>query len=427
MERLFGRRNGVATHDLPNNLGSLVDRLPAGSGNCVEDLARRHTLLPYHTAFQPLDVEQRSLAAMTGMAGSIHMMLGIAASSIRRPGALQFCPECLDAMTEEWGSPHWRRDQQLPGVLVCPEHRVRLRISGVVLARTNRHEFVPCTTDACAKDGRVVTGAMSAEIAETATEVALRSAALLDAQSAHLSFDERRDGYRARLARAGLMRGRFKADQNALLRRFTERFGPYLERVQGLSLDASTENWLSSLVRTSSGAQPPLQHILLEMFLDDQPEVPARRLRAYKPRLREQAVEASRRPVLVVPRRDWREVDLSYSIDLRREAAVIRSMAPPARVTLGAIEARLGRRDWLQKRRDKLPRSAAIAAQLTEDVRTYRLRRLDWHVDRCVRGGETDPWVVLRLAGLPGTHIRVVRDRLEARLSRFAGPSARIA
>ena len=124
-------------------------------------------------------------------------------------------------------------------------------------------------------------------------------------------------------------------------------------------------------------------------------------------------MEAKTTPQGVVIARDF----TAYCIEMRREAIAIRLLAPPVRVTLSAIESRLGKRDWLQKRRAKLPRSAALAAEINEDVRSFRLRRLEWHVDSCVRRGEMDPWVVLRQAGLRGTHIRQVRERLNARSS----------
>lgn len=80
---------------------------------------------------------------------------------------------------------------------------------------------------------------------------------------------------------AGLLRGRFNANQGELASRFQRHWGDLLDRLEGVDLEGRTESWLASLVRRSSGAQPPLQHLLLRLFLAAQPAVPLKPMQAY--------------------------------------------------------------------------------------------------------------------------------------------------
>ena len=115
---------------------------------------------------------------------------------------------------------------------------------------------------------------------------------------------------------------------------------------------------------------------------------------------------------MVRARSDWRSIDLAYAARLREGAARIRRLEPPTRVTVASVERLFGRRDWLVKRRAKLPLSCSAASVLTEDIRSFQLRRLRWHATRCRAEGVFDPWVLLRRAGLTGCLIDQARHEL---------------
>lgn len=410
MRNLFNRTNAIATTDLPNDLAALVAHLPPEFGVGCDELIERHTLFPYYTAFQSVAVKERARSAMTGMAGSLHLQLGLPTFKVRRPAALQFCPECLFEMRRQWGTLHWRIAHQLPGVLVCADHGCRLRRSPVNLSWRNRHDFALADERSCSPGAPPIVAPLSGAECDHAIMLAEASVGLLRAQPEFVSLDEIRDDYRTRLARIGLARGRFKIDQRSLEDRLRAHYGSFLERVEGIQLGgADVETWLASLVRTSTGAQPPLQHLVLRAFIAAQPDAEVKPARPYKPRFKDTQTTGKRRTGPSRPRLDWKNIDREYAVEFRRKAKEVRSLEPPRRVTIGAIEARLGRRDWLSKRVKKLPLSVLAAAEVAEDTKTFQSRRLEWHAQRAIERGLMDPWIVLRRAGLGGKHIAKAR------------------
>jgi len=413
MRNVFDRANAIATTDLPNDLASLVKRLPTEFGIGCDELIERHTLFPYYTAFQSAAIKERARSSMTGIGGSLHLQLGISTFKVPRPAALQFCPECLPEMHLLWGTLHWRIAHQLPGVLVCADHGSRLRRSPVNLVSANRHHFAPAGEYSCPPGSPPIVAPLSGAERDHAIMLAEASVALLNGQTEYDSLDQIRDDYRASLARIGLVRGRLKIDQRSLEERLRAHYGSFLERVEGIQLDgAGVETWLASLVRTSTGAQPPLQHLVLRAFIGAQPDVPVTPALPYKPRFRDRPMTVGRRTRPARPRLDWDRIDREYATELSRVADEVRGLQPPRRVTLAAIESRLGRRDWLHKRVKKLPLSAVAAAGVIESTGAFQLRRLEWHVHRAVDQGLADPWIVLRRAGLSGKHISVARTML---------------
>lgn len=410
MSALFGRANAVATMDLPTNLGALVERLPLSVGMDGETLAWNHTLLPYYIRFQHPDVAARALRTMVHSGGSIHLTLGIPTFRTGRPTHLQFCKSCANGMLEEFGTLHWRCVHQLPGVLVCPDHAEPLRRSSVSLVMTNRHEFVPASAQTCDPDSEPVAMALNEDEMVGALAIAQASAALLCRPTRFRGGPELQTGYRHALYTAGLGKGRFKVNQVELKRRFKAHWGDLLHRFEGVRFAGCQETWLASLVRPSKSAQPPLQHLLLRLFLHAQPEVPPTPVRINAPRHRLKNITKVK-PV-AEPRLDWRAIDVRYARKLREGAAFIYLMEPPTRATLGGIERLLGRRDWLSKRKSKLPLSCAAAQTICEEVSAFQARRLKWYAGQCRAENVSDPWILIRRAGLKGAMINAAKVEL---------------
>ncbi|WP_454884624.1 TnsD family Tn7-like transposition protein [Sphingomonas oryzagri] len=110
------------------------------------------------------------------------------------------------------------------------------------------------------------------------------------------------------------------------------------------------------------------------------------------------------------PKRNWFAID----VRLRRSARVaideIMRQEPPVRVTLAEVERRIARRDWLVKRRAKLPQTMAMIVDRAEDADAFRRRRLASCLATAVAAGDLRPCEVLRVAGLPMSWLPVVRD-----------------
>lgn len=272
MNDLFGNAGTVASIDLPNRLDALAAHLP--SSLSVNALIDRHTLAPYYWAFLPADVRRSIRAGMRGDGGSLHLSSGLAAFRSGRVTRLRFCPDCMPDMHARWGSPHWRRDHQLPSVLVCPEHGTVLRESTVDVETLNRHEFVAATDATCPPSAEAVTSCVNPADGETLLRLARSSAALLDlVEDGPTDFAGLTNLYRNELRSRGLMRSRFKVDQVALQDAFMARFGSVLGRFRGLVFaDQLRGQWLATMTRKQRKASHPIEHLLLRDLLRSRSE-----------------------------------------------------------------------------------------------------------------------------------------------------------
>lgn len=82
---------------------------------------------------------------------------------------------------------------------------------------------------------------------------------------------------------------------------------------------------------------------------------------------------------------------------------------PPVRITFAELERRMARKDWVQKRRGKLPRTVAAMEHSAESTDAFRRRRLSWFVAKALKEGTLKPCEVLRAAGLPTGWLEEVR------------------
>ena len=111
-------------------------------------------------------------------------------------------------------------------------------------------------------------------------------------------------------------------------------------------------------------------------------------------------------------RRNWFAIDVRLARSARESVGVILAQSPPLRVTFAEIERRISRRDWIVKRRAKLPQTDAAISAVAEGVAEFRWRRLENCVAAAVATGDLRPCEVLRAAGLPTTWLPAVRDAI---------------
>lgn len=122
-ELLFAHARGGVLHDLPNNLGTFVERTNGRVGD-IGRIAREHTLLRFYQAF--LSVKDRE-DAVNCLAGSnvalLKLRLGILSSRFRASHPLKACLACINEDVENVGWAYWHLRHQHPGVWVCTKHR----------------------------------------------------------------------------------------------------------------------------------------------------------------------------------------------------------------------------------------------------------------------------------------------------------------
>ncbi len=112
--------------------------------------------------------------------------------------------------------------------------------------------------------------------------------------------------------------------------------------------------------------------------------------------------------------RNWFAIDARLAKSARAAAAAIAAEIPPARVTFAEMERRVARRDWVQKRRAKLPRTVETMEGLVDTTAAFRERRLAWAVANAIDADDVRPCEILRVAGLPMDWLPAVLDAIVA-------------
>jgi hypothetical protein len=268
VRELFGTPHAMAVADLPSNLAALLGQLPLGHGYTVDEIIDRLTLLPYYTAFLPVERLARLRADMRGNGGTrVHMRSGVMASGVPMATFFRMCPMCFDEDWHRHGENYWHREHQLPGVAMCPKHEVALQKTFVrtTNART-RYEYV-------AARQRLETVALNIPYTQPGGEkllfeLAQSSAWLLNQclpPADPLSLCRL---YRQMLFEKGFASASGRVRVADLRGEFRAYYSAPLLSWWGCDLDPqNSEPWLLRIVRKPDNAHHPLQHLLLIHFL----------------------------------------------------------------------------------------------------------------------------------------------------------------
>jgi Tn7-like transposition protein D/TniQ len=276
-DELFGHGHVSPTFDLPNRLSDLAERLPPERGLDAVEIARRLTMINYYTRYLPRSIAEKACASQLTKDKSLLFRLGILSGIVRRPEYLQFCLSCRDEMLAQHGVCWWRLDHNLPGVIVCPKHAEVLRRSSAPQLGLNRYAWCLATPRSCSSIAEPLIAEPSPEIRSLLHDIAVRSARLLTSSPQHDSFEEITNDVRARLGARGFMWNKSWVSIEKLQKAFSDFLTSLSVLTASAFVASSSPNvWLLRLVRGNRRSKHPLQHILLDCFLDREPEVASR-------------------------------------------------------------------------------------------------------------------------------------------------------
>lgn len=266
---VFGHYNVRAGAYLQTNLGRLAANLPVSRGLTAERLAMETTLLPYFCAFQPTEARGRALAELIGDSRDAYLMpyqFGHVKDGARLPAALRYCPTCCEEMQQKHGEFYWRRDHQLPGVLVCPEHGVPLAESQVTLAQTKRHGFIAADVQNCRVNPASPTWMNHVAVVKLLHEFAISSNALLS-PTPERSSDALKEEIVVALRSKGFGAGKRSLNLPLLREAFVTRFGPILDILP----DAVPGDWLKSIALKYENPLTPIRYIFINLLIASMP------------------------------------------------------------------------------------------------------------------------------------------------------------
>lgn len=140
--QLFGHPRIGAAHDFPARVDLFAARSQAALGNSAQ-IIRDRTLLPFYLPFKPQQVCHQAVTALRGEGiGHLKFRLGLLTSGLGAAHPLKACPLCIESDLTSLGWTYWHRSHQWPGVWLCPEHHVPLRISPMKLGQVARFSWV---------------------------------------------------------------------------------------------------------------------------------------------------------------------------------------------------------------------------------------------------------------------------------------------
>lgn len=120
--QLFGTARGRWHFHIPSHLNELCASTQLRLGT-PEVIVRDATTIPYYTQFRDPNVVSSVLEQVRGNNGrGLAQDLWMTKSAFSAHPPRRSCHECTLADDYEHGFAYWRRDHQLPGVLVCQKH-----------------------------------------------------------------------------------------------------------------------------------------------------------------------------------------------------------------------------------------------------------------------------------------------------------------
>lgn len=149
LSEVFGDRKILATPDLPSHLKRIAGLYPVSLSISPVDLLYRNTLFPLYAPFVG-DLRRRALIRELTANGksSVHLSVGAAASRIKQPIYLRYCPGCIARQLNEHGECYWRRDWQVAGLESCPVHGSLVE-SKIRRHDEHRHQFQAADLEVC--------------------------------------------------------------------------------------------------------------------------------------------------------------------------------------------------------------------------------------------------------------------------------------
>lgn len=124
--QLCGTVKGGRHFHIPSHLNALCASTQLTLGP-PEFIVKTATTIPFYTQFRTQNVAASALKRIRGNSSyGIAQSLGMAKTGVYSHPPRRSCFQCIQADKAEYGFAYWRRDHQLPGVLICPKHGAAL-------------------------------------------------------------------------------------------------------------------------------------------------------------------------------------------------------------------------------------------------------------------------------------------------------------
>lgn len=284
VRELYGKNIIYSNIDLPFAISRLVSNLPLFSKINEESIIYNNTLYPFYSAFLSKSNSQFIYNSMVGDIGSqINLKSGQANSNIKKNDYLRFCPQCFIQDMSNRGQSFWRRQHQIPSMIVCGNHRCFLQDSLVQNGKDTKTGFISPNEENCIIDRNcfdkfieiysqshkcVDEENIKQDIMDKSLHLLKNIDFLLsnrvEYQNIEFFIYKYIDALREKKLTNSAGFAYLKKIQNEFMKYYGEAF---LTLTQSMYSVDNTCNWLYLFLRRNKGIRHPIRHILFSMFL----------------------------------------------------------------------------------------------------------------------------------------------------------------
>ncbi|MBB6215101.1 hypothetical protein HNQ80_001190 [Anaerosolibacter carboniphilus] len=267
LEDIFSKSSITSVMDLPSHINRIIKNMPINTEYTSDEIIEKYTLYPFYTAFLPLAEAAKIKNYMKEEEGGrIYNKIGLMASSISFNQYFKFCPQCNKEDMKKYGELYWHRVHQIPGIFVCPQHKVMLHDSEVDVRGFNKHEYKPASFDVCKLNNEALT--CSDGTFNHLTNMAADALSLLCNNFHNKPLEWFREQYINKLKVLGYANSNGNVKQKELLTDFVDYYGDNLLIIlQSYIVINSEYNWLTEIFRRKNKSTHPIRHLLLMRFL----------------------------------------------------------------------------------------------------------------------------------------------------------------
>ena len=257
LDDVYNDRKIVATVDLPSHVNKVSSLYPQREATSPVELIYSHTLFPLYAPF--VDEKRRKKCInfrLKQAKGSTHLALGVAASRIKQPRWLRYCPACLIEQQNAFGEYYWSRNWQVSGADSCLLHGALID-SNILRHPAHKHEYTPATHHSCQTDAKQQPSSIQSELITQSLDELLQLKPFHSPTLEQWSYF-----YRALLFEHELNRGKH-IDYSRLKEKIISSFGSKWLRKYDLYPEDTEICWLKTIFRKHRKAFSYLEHLVV--------------------------------------------------------------------------------------------------------------------------------------------------------------------
>lgn len=257
LDDVYNDRKVVATVDLPSHINKISSLYPQSETTSPVELIYSNTLFPLYAPFVDEKRRNKCINFIKKQAkGGTHLALGVAASRIKQPRWLRYCPACLLEQKKEFGEYYWSRNWQASGADSCLSHGVLID-SNILRHPDHKHEYVPATYHTCRTDANQQPSNIQSDLITKSVNELLQLRPLYSPTP-----EQWTNYYRAILSDHGLNRGKH-IDYKQLKEKVIMCFGDKWLQKYGLYPEEIETCWLKTIFRKHRKAFSYLEHLVV--------------------------------------------------------------------------------------------------------------------------------------------------------------------